>query len=90
MSISIQKYRDARMDINPNRVYSVPICSQKFTVKIENAASVSPNLITFNITTPSTRIGVQRKIELYNEFTITCSPNAANPTVPVNMLQIID
>ena len=33
MTISIQKYRDARMDINPNRVYSVPICSQKFTVK---------------------------------------------------------
>ena len=52
MSISILKYRDARLDINPDRVYSVPISGQKFTVKQNVCSSVSSSLITYNITTP--------------------------------------
>ena len=72
MSISVVKYRDPRLDINPNRIYSVPISGQKFTVRDHNASSVSSNTISYDITTPSIRIGLQRKLELFDRFIITC------------------
>ena len=45
MSISVVKYRDPRLDIQPDRIYSVPISGQKFTVRDHTASSVSSNVI---------------------------------------------
>ena len=84
MSISVVKYRDPRLDINPDRVYSVPISGQKFTVRDHNASSVSSNVISYDITTPSIRIGLQRKIELYDRFIITCGGQPVNANALLN------
>ena len=72
MSISLMKVNEPRLDIQPNRVYLTHIGATNVTTKPFNADSVSDSQIAWAITTPSVRVGLDKRIDVDLQFDVGC------------------
>lgn len=72
MSISLMKVNEPRLDIQPNRVYLTHMGATNVTTKPFNADSVSDSQIAWAITTPSVRVGLDKRIDVDLQFDVGC------------------
>lgn len=85
MAISLLKVNEPRLDIQPDRMYLTHVGATNITTRPYNADSISDSQITWAITTPSVRVGVDRRIDMDITFDIGCTGTAANAA---NLLQM--
>jgi hypothetical protein len=76
MSIRVMKCYEPRLDIEPNRNYVCPIGGSSLTLSRNAATSVSSNQIQWTITTPSTRTGIDRRVDIDSIWTLTYNATA--------------
>ena len=90
MAVSVQKYFEQRLQIDPNRVYEVQLGAADVNIRQYDADTATNNQMNWNITTPSVRVGLDRKIVVDVIYQITgtrsagaeITVNAANRTAP--------
>lgn len=78
MSINVLKAHEPRLDIEANRVYVCMQGGSSTTISPQSATNVSGSQIQWTVTTPSTRTGVDRRLDKDCTFFLDYSDNA-NP-----------
>ncbi len=85
MSISVLKVREPRLDIKANREYIAMMGGSQVTTKSYTSDTASNSQILWSITTPSVRVGLDRRLELDVRFKVSL-PGAT--LVPTNFDQL--
>lgn len=84
MSIKVLKVREPRLDIEPDRTYIAMMGGSHVTTKSYNADTANNSQIIWSITTPSVRVGLDRRIECEFSVDVTCGTGVGDALAPLN------
>lgn len=85
MSIKVLKVREPRLDIDADRTYVAMIGGSNVTTKSYTSDTASNQQIIWSITTPSVRVGMDRRMDIEFSCNVSCLNNvgAAAPLLAV-------
>lgn len=72
MSIKVLKVREPRMDIEADRTYVAMMGGSHVTTKAYGSSTANNSQVTWSVTTPSVRVGMDRRIDVEFRFSVTC------------------
>jgi len=79
MSIKVLKVREPRLDIKADREYIAMLGGANVTTKSYSSDTASDSQILWSVTTPSVRVGMDRRLELDVRFRVSCAGGTLNP-----------